>query len=144
MTDADRLRVRAQVKVDEGFRGQVYRDSLGNLTIGYGRLLEPARGGGIARDEAEYLLTNDLRTAERLCEAMPAYLELSPARQAVLVNMCFNLGAPRLQGFTRMFAALKEQNYALAAHEMIDSKWAKQVGARADRLAKQMHHGEWP
>lgn len=143
MTEADRLRLRAQVKTDEGFRGTVYRDSKGYLTIGYGRLLDPQRGGGIAKDEAEYLLANDLRTAERLCEGMPAYLDLSPVRQAVLINMCLNMGASSLQLFTRMFAALVQQDYARAAVEMQVSTWHAQVGARAERLAQQMRTGQW-
>lgn len=144
MTEKHRLLLRAQVKGDEGFRGQLYRDSLGNLTIGYGRLMEKARGGGISRDEAEYMLANDLQTAERLCEGIPTYLELSPVRQAVLINMCFNMGAPKLHGFVKMFAALERQDYKAAAHEMRDSRWAQQVGARAERLALQMETGQWP
>jgi len=144
MTEEARLRLRGQIKVDEGFRGVLYRDSKGYLTIGYGRLLEPDRGGGIAKDEGEYLLANDLRTAERLCEAMPAYLDLSPVRQAVLINMCFNMGAVKLQTFKRMFAALVQQDFAHAASEMLNSRWSGQVGARAVRLAKQMETGQWP
>ena len=143
MTEAHRLRLRGQVKADEGFRGQMYRDSLGNWTIGYGRLLEPSRGGGISKDEAEYLLSNDLRTAERLCEAMPAYEDLSPVRQAVLIAMCFTMGAVALRGFTRMFAALEQQAYEQAAFEMLDSRWARQVKGRAHRLAQQMKTGDW-
>lgn len=143
MTDADRLRLRARVKTDEGFRAQVYKDSEGWLTVGYGRLLEPSRGGGISRDEAEYLLANDLRVAERLCEGLPEYLDLSPVRQAVLINMCFNLGAAGLKGFKRMFAALVRQDYGEAASEMLNSRWARQVGARAVRLATQMETGNW-
>lgn len=143
MTEPDRLRLRARVKADEGFRNQLYRDTEGNLTIGYGRLMEKSRGGGISQDEGEYLLSNDLRTAERLCEAMPAYHDLSPARQAVLVNMCLNLGAAKLRGFTKMFAALERQAYEEAAFEMMDSRWAKQVGPRANRLAWQMETGQW-
>lgn len=143
MTEADRLRLRGQIKVDEGFRGQLYRDSEGYLTIGYGRLMDASRGGGIAKDEAEYLLANDLRTAERLCEGMPAYLDLSPARQAVLVNMCFNLGAAGLRQFKRLFSALIQQDYEHAASEMLASKWAGQVGSRAVRLAEQMKTGQW-
>ncbi|MEY4386605.1 MAG: hypothetical protein RLY20_1888 [Verrucomicrobiota bacterium] len=143
VTDADRLRLRAQVKNDEGFRGVLYRDSLGLLTIGYGRLLDPSRGGGISKDEAEYLLANDLRTAERLCEVMPAYLDLSPVRQAVLINMCLNMGPVKLQGFKRMFSALVHQDYEQAASEMLASAWSGQVGARATRLAEQMLTGQW-
>lgn len=143
MTEPDRLRLRAQVKSDEGFRGQMYRDSLSYWTIGYGRLLEPTRGGGISKDEAEYMLANDLRTAERLCEAMPAYPDLSPVRQAVLINMCFNMGAATLRQFTKTFAALVQQDYERAASQMLASKWAGQVGARAVRLAEQMKTGQW-
>ena len=143
MTEADRLRLRSQIKTDEGFRGQLYKDSEGLLTIGYGRLLEPGHGGGISRDEAEYLLANDLRVAERLCEAMPGYLDLSPVRQSVLMNMCFNLGASGLKGFQRMFSALVKQDYEEAAAEMLGSRWAGQVKSRAVRLAKQMQTGEW-
>lgn len=143
MTEADRLRLRAAVKTDEGFRGVMYRDSEGYFTIGYGRLLEPSRGGGISKDEAEYLLANDLRTAERLCEGMEPYLELSPVRQAVLINMCFNLGAAGLSQFRRFFGALIQQDYEHAASEMLNSRWAGQVGPRAVRLAEQMKTGQW-
>lgn len=143
MTDADRLRLRGQVKAHEGYRGTLYKDSLGYFTIGYGRLLDPARGGGISRDEAEYMLANDLRSAERLCEAMPAYLDLSPPRQAVLINMCFNLGAAGLSQFKKTFAALERQDYGEASSRMLQSKWAGQVGTRAVQLARQMETGEW-
>ena len=73
MTGADRLRLRGQLKVDEGYRGTLYKDSLGYWTIGYGRLLDPLKGGSISADEAEYLLTNDLRRTEKACEDLPAY-----------------------------------------------------------------------
>src|SRR4026209_1459215 len=92
MTGADRLKLRARVKVHEGVRLQPYADTNGFLTIGYGRLLDPRRGGGIAPDEAEYMLANDLRRAERDAETLPVYLDLSPVRQAVLIEMVFNLG----------------------------------------------------
>ncbi len=144
MTDPDRLRLRARVKAAEGFRGQPYRDSLGYLTIGFGRLIDPTRGGGISQDEADYLLRNDLRVAERLCEGMDGYLELSPARQAVLIEMAFNMGAATLRTFTRMFRALQEQDYAEAAEQLLDSRWHLQVGHRAEQLAVQMRTGQWP
>lgn len=143
MTEADRLRMRARVKQAEGFQGQLYKDSEGYFTIGYGRLLDPIRGGRVSQDEAEYMLSNDLRVAERLCEAMPAYLDLSPVRQAVLIEMCFNLGAAGLKHFKRMFSALVKQEYDYAASEMLNSRWAMQVKGRAVRLAKQMELGEW-
>lgn len=143
MTEADRLRLRAHVKQSEGLKLQPYRDSLGFLTIGFGRLIDPAKGGGISPDEAEYLLANDLKRAERQCESLPAYLDLSPVRQAVLIELCFNMGLDGLQKFKRMFGALVQQDYEHAASEMMASKWSGQVGARAVRLARQMQTGEW-
>lgn len=143
MTEADRLRLRGHVKQGEGLKLQLYKDSLGYLTIGYGRLLDPAKGGGISKDEAEYLLANDLRRAEREAESLPAYLDLSPARQAVLIEMTFNLGADGVKAFKRMFGALVQQDYEHAASEMMASRWSGQVGARAVRLAEQMKTGQW-
>lgn len=144
MTDADRLRLRAWVKKAEKLALALYTDSEGFLTIGYGRLLDPKKGGCISPDEAEYLLTNDLKKAEKACETLPVYLELSPVRQAVLVEMCFNLGFDGLRGFQKMLAALKQQAYEEASAEMLSSKWRTQVGNRAVRLAEQMRTGEWP
>ena len=74
---------------------------------------------------------------------MPWARALSPERQAVLVNMAFNLGIAGLLAFKRMLAACERGEYAAAAREMLDSVWAKQVGARAVRLAEQMRTGEW-
>lgn len=144
MTAQDRLKLRAHVKEAEGFRAQMYKDSLGFWTIGYGRLLDPAKGGAISSDEAEYLLANDLIKAERQCETLPMYHELSPARQAVLIDMCFNLGLEGLKGFKRTLRAIAEQDYAEAAAYMLQSKWHSQVKGRAERLAEQMKTGQWP
>lgn len=143
MTEADRLRLRGRVKVKEDFRSAVYQDSKGFWTIGYGTLVDARRGGGITKAEAEYLLGNRLRIAEDACESMPAYLDLSPARQAVLIEMCFNLGADGLRAFKRMFSALVHQDYEQAASEMLDSQWSKDVKGRAVELAEQMKTGQW-
>lgn len=144
MTEADRLRLRGRVKVAEGFRAQLYKDSRGFLTIGYGRLLDPAKGGGLSKDEAEYLLMNDLRRAEREAESLPAYHDLSPARQAVLIELCFNMGLAHVQQFKRMQSALIQQDYHHAAAEILDSDYAEQVKGRATELAIQMQTGQWP
>lgn len=143
MTDADRLRLRARVKPSEGLRLTPYRDSKGFLTIGYGRLLDASQGGGISKDEAEYMLANDLARAERQCEGLPVYHELSPIRQAVLIEMCFNLGFEGLTQFKKMLAALVHQDYKEAAAEMLLSQWRTDVGARAIRLSTQMESGAW-
>jgi lysozyme len=59
----------------------------------------------------------------------------------VLVNMAFNLGPTRLKGFKKFIAAFDAKDWDGAVIEMLDSKWAKQVGARAIRLAKMVRTG---
>lgn len=55
--------------------------------------------------------------------------------------MCFNLGISGLLAFRRMAAACERGDYARAAAEMPASKWAKQVGGRAEELARIMREG---
>jgi lysozyme len=68
-------------------------------------------------------------------------LPLTPARQDVIVNMAYNLGLAGLGKVSRMWSALGDGNYDLAATEMLNSKWARQVGNRAVELAEQMRRG---
>jgi GH24 family phage-related lysozyme (muramidase) len=55
-----RERLLAHLAVDEGCVLHAYPDSLGYLTIGYGRLIDRRRGGGITNAEALMLLENDV------------------------------------------------------------------------------------
>jgi len=57
--------------------------------------------------------------------------------------MCFNLGIFRLLGFEQALTHMRAGHYDDAAREMLDSRWAKQVGARAVRLAALMRKGEF-
>ncbi len=123
----------------EGLVLKPYRDTVGKLTIGYGRNLDDV---GITKLEAEVLLDHDLAQAETECRrAFPWFPTLSDARQRVLVNMCFNLGLTRLKTFTRMLSAMADHDYVTASVEMLTSKWAAQVKNRASVLAKMMRDG---
>ena len=125
------------LKVEEGFRARVYRCSAGHLTVGYGRNVDKS-GLGISEDEAEYLLKNDVvRTINEVRQRWPWFDDLNKAEHEVLVELCFQLGAPRLSGFKRMLAALEAGDNAAAA-ELLDSKFARQVPARAARLAQRL------
>ena len=125
--------VLSDLKRDEGLRLEPYNDSVDKLTIGYGRNLDDV---GITEHEAEVLLQNDIGRARiDLDRALPWWRALSEASRRGLVNMCFNLGLPRLLTFKRMLAALEAGDGGLAADEALDSKWAAQVGNRAQRIA---------
>ena len=129
-------KVETQLIVDEDLRLMPYRCPAGKLTIGVGRNLED---NGITREEAYYLLRNDLDTCHRqLSLAIPFYDRLPSEKKEILLNMCFNMGLTRLQGFKRMLAAMAVNNWDEAAREMENSAWAKQVGDRAKRLIRKM------
>ena len=133
--------IRGQLIRHEGLRLKPYRDSVGKLTIGVGRNLDDI---GITHKEALYLLENDIKRVESdLNRAIPYWRNHGDVRAAVLVNMCFNLGITRLLGFRKFLAAFDRGDFQTAADEMLDSKWAKQVGHRAVELANQMRTGKW-
>ena len=50
----------------------------------------------------------------------------------------FNLGYPRLSKFKGMKRGVDSQDWNQAADEMVDSRWYRQVGARAERLEARM------
>jgi lysozyme len=52
------------------------------------------------------------------------------------------MGLPRLHGFVKMLDGLQRRDYHRAADELLNSKYAKQVGARSDRVAQMIRTGE--
>ena len=124
---------------DEALRLKPYRCTAGKLSIGVGRNLEDI---GITRDEALHLLANDIARVEVECRAaFPWFDALDPVRQAVVLNMAFNLGLPKFRLFKQTLAAIAAGRYDAAARQMQLSKWARQVGDRAKRLARMMRTG---
>lgn len=141
MTLLDRLR--PQLKRHEGVRLHAYPDSLGYWTIGVGRMIDARLGGGITEQEAEYLLDNDIaETIGALVMRFPWFSRLDEVRQAVLIDMGF-MGVSRLAGFVKMLAMVRTGDYVGASAEMLDSKWARQVGGRAHHLSEMMRSGRW-
>lgn len=125
----------SSIKKHEGLRLKPYRCSAGKLSIGYGRNLDDV---GISKTEAESLLEHDIKTAKETASQFRWYRELDENRQDVIVEMIFNLGLPRLLKFKKTIQALRDHDYDEAANQMLDSKWAKQVGQRAVTLADKM------
>lgn len=122
----------------------VYQDHLGYWTLGYGRLVDRVRGGGISEEEASYLLNNDIQSRIKALSArLPFFSDLDEARQGVLVNMSFQLGVAGLLQFRRTLGRVAAGEYATAASQMMKSKWARQTPNRARRLSEQMRTGQW-
>lgn len=88
------------------------------------------------------MFDNDFNDVQRELSTCSWYVDQPEGVQAALINMCFNLGLPRLLGFKRMIAALEAKNYTLAAKEALNSKWATQVGDRAKDVAVMLREGK--
>lgn len=129
----------AQLRFHEGVRNHVYKDHLGIETIGVGRNLVDR---GLSDEEVDMLLANDIAIVEdELDKQLPWWRDLSEVRQRALADLVFNLGMPRLHGFVKTLSALQTRDYHTAAEELLDSKYARQVGARAIRIAEMIRSG---
>jgi len=129
------------IKKHEGFRDTVYLDTVGVATVGYGHALH--EGSRIPHLVADLLFEQDFNDAKKDYEILANRegLCLTPLRKGVLINMLFNMGLRRVMGFKKMLAALQADNWGEAATQMLDSKWAHQVGPRAKDLAEKMRRG---
>jgi lysozyme len=134
-------RLVASLVMHEGMKLKPYYDTVSKLTIGVGRNLTD---NGISREEALTLLETDIKLAHLHADTYDWYHTLDDVRQNVVVEMIFNLGATTFRGFKLTQASLARHQFESAADHMLDSKWARQVGVRALRLAKMMRTGKWP
>jgi lysozyme len=121
--------LKAHLIAREGLRLRPYKCSSGKLTLGVGRNIED---NGITTEEAMYLLTNDINnTIEELETKFEWFPWLPVNAQLVLADMCFNLGLPTLLSFKKMLKAIEKKKWNKASKEILDSRYAKQVGNRA-------------
>jgi lysozyme len=131
-----------QLRLHEGERLKPYRCTAGKLTIGIGRNLEDR---GITAAESAYLLANDVAAVQQqVLRSLPWVAQLDDVRQRVLIDMAFNMGIGGLLQFKNTLATIKAGDYTKAAAMMLDSKWAGQVGQRAERLSRMMATGKDP
>ena len=150
----DFARLLAQLKRHEGANKDPdgyhipYRCPAHRLTIGYGHNLDanpvPGINGKLTEDQAQRLLEADvIAVQEQLAAHLPWIKALNAPRYAMLVNMAFNLGVGGLLGFKKTLAFVRVGDFRSAAKEMLNSKWAAQVGNRAKELSRQMETGQW-
>jgi lysozyme len=130
-----------QLRRDEGSRQFPYKDTKGKLTIGVGHNLTDKGLNEVAIDFILKLDVGEVR--EALSAALPWFTTLSDARQGVLLNMGFNLGIAGLLAFHRTLGFMEASDWNSAANEMLQSKWALDVGTRASRLAEQLMNDQW-
>jgi lysozyme len=127
-----------QLRIDEGVRYVPYIDSRGNSTIGVGHNQRVP----ISDAAVNEILMDDIDVADAVARKLFANFDaLSDVRQAVVVNMAFNMGETALSGFAQFIGYVVSGQFAEAATDMLGTAWAKEVGERAIRLAQQMRDG---
>ena len=144
----------AALQQDEGFRRRPYICPAGKVTVGYGWNLEAhpvdydtllawMKSGIPAAVAGQNMREHVQDTLNWLADTYTWFPDLNSVRRAVVANMVFNLGRTGFTKFRDTIAAIERGDYADAADEMMASRWARQVGARADRLSRQMRTGSW-
>ena len=142
----DLEQLREQLEIDEGCVYEIYNDHLGYPTFGIGHLViesDPENGQEIGTPVSESRVIEafeqDVQTVLSDCAILyPDFDELPEEAQQVIANMMFNLGRPRLSAFKGMKAGVDSRDWNEAADQMVDSRWYRQVGARAERLVERI------
>lgn len=158
LIDTHREWLRKYLAVAEGVRLKPYWDCcgrdlrqgcskgggahLGKLTVGIGRNIEDV---GITHLEAYHLLDNDIDRAIAQVVGRFAWIEEhDPVRQAVLVELMFNMGPETLKQFVNTLAAFKRKDYVAAAEGLKKSRWYQQVQpSRSARIISMLLTGVW-
>jgi lysozyme len=145
------------VSHNEGFRAAPYKDTEGLWTFAIGRCLEtnPLTSAewkylldthqlsvSISKTAANWLMIRQLDACEQQCMLVfDFWNDLNEVRQDALVEMCYQMGMERLQGFKKMLAAIRSKNWPVVNAEALDSRWARQTPERAKRTARQLSTG---
>jgi lysozyme len=130
----------AQIKRHEAYRDRIYPDSVGVPTVGWGHAL--LTGSSFPQAASEILLEADLAQVDRDYEKLNLPIAADDmVRQYAIKNMLFNLGLSKLSGFVNFLAAVRRHDWEAAKMHGLDSKWARQVGPRAQELMQMIATG---
>ena len=141
MTRFNQLKI--MLRKHEGVRSHVYKCSAGYQTIGVGRNISES-GIGLTDGEIDQMLMNDIfRVIGELSDEYEWFNNLDDVRRDAMIDISFNLGQTVLRKFTNALKAMEQKDYHLAADEFMKSRWASQVGKRAEELTKMIRFGKY-
>lgn len=136
------------IKIEENYKARPYYCTAGIPTIGYGKVIgkkgEPLPNITANRAEEDLFVKEKIRELSYalMSRYSVAWNKCNQARQAILISMAYQLGLTGVSQFQKMWMALSNGDFSLAAKEMLNSKWAKQTPNRAKRHVEQMERGE--
>ena len=135
--------VMQRIKLHEGFRKKVYKDTLNKRTVGYGHLCvedywEDGKEYTVA--ELDKVFEKDFHKAENAASKLYKECNIDKKAKEIIIEMVFQLGPSGVSKFKRMWKMLKinPPDYEMAANEMLDSRWAHQTPSRAKELSNIM------
>ncbi len=112
-----------EIALAEGWRSEVYLDSLGKETIGFGFLVKELN---LTKEEGMIILKRYVNERiESISKTQKWVLDMPPQIQKVFVSMVYQMGLSGVLRFKKMIAYMKESNWRMASVEMLDSKWAR-------------------
>lgn len=121
--------VKERLKEWEGMVLKPYECSQGYTSIGIGRNLE---ANGISEEEAMVLLDNDIiKCFKNLDKQWPVWRNFPEDAQAIVLDLVFNLGINSWMSFRKTRAYMELGEWEKAGDELLNSKYAQQVGRRA-------------
>jgi lysozyme len=135
------------IKKHEGLVLVPKPDAKGMYEVGYGHDIDPKypMPSSITVEQAEALLNSDIIEATGECQRIFIdFTNLDEVRQAVLIDMAYELGEHGLSGFKILIGAVENHNWQLAAQAMYHSLWAREVPERFKEDQQMMLTGEWP
>ena len=147
--DLDKLQ--EQLAEDEGCKYEIYLDHLGYKTFGVGHLVRATDPENdmdlsteVSKERVDECFKADIAITIEDCNVLYTnFNDIPEEAQLILANMMFNLGRPRLSKFLNLKVAVDDEDWMEASTEMMDSKWARQVPNRAERLCKRMEKLSW-
>lgn len=138
--------LRDEISADEGVILETYLCSLSHKTVGIGHLClkgEPEYdlpvGTAVEQSRVNALFEQDIYQTIGDCRQIYDGFDDMPGElQKILANMCFQLGRTRLSKFVLTNELIKSGDFKGASIEMLNSRWAAQTPARAQRLSQRM------
>jgi len=147
--DLDKLQ--KELAEDEGCKYEIYLDHIGYKTFGIGHLCKATDpendmdvGAEVSKERVDECFEADIAMTIEDCNILYSnFKDIPEEAQLILANMMFNLGRPRLSRFLNLKAAVDTEDWMEASVQMMDSKWARQVPNRAERLCSRMEKLSW-
>ncbi len=141
-------------------KNKVFTDTAGKKTVGVGfnldrpgakKIIESVGADFNAVKSGKAELTDEQidrifqktlsQAQDDAASVVSAFDNLGPVRQAVMVDLAFNMGRSGLSKFKKMLAAIEKKDFDAAADELKDSKWFSQVGKRGPRNVDALRRG---